>query len=65
VLQNKKDRGGGKTWKHELLYTVPYESESQPIEKLWSMVKQNVAGNHAANRTPTQLLEQTFAAFYG
>lgn len=65
VLQSTQDRENGKTWKHELLYTVPYESDSQPIEKLWSVVKQNVAGNHEAKRTPSQLLEQTFAAFYG
>ncbi len=51
--------------KHELLYTVPYECESQPIEQLWRTVKSRVAGQHTNNRGAKLLLEQTIDAFYG
>lgn len=50
--------------KHELLYTVPYECESQPIEQLWRTVKSRVAGQHTNNRGAKLLLEQTVSAFY-
>jgi hypothetical protein len=51
--------------KHELLYTVPYECESQPIEQLWRTVKSRVGGLHTNSRGAKLLLEQTIDAFYG
>lgn len=50
---------------HELLYTVPYESETQPIEKLWRVVKDCVARCYTRKRTREQLTEHVRAGFYG
>ena len=46
-------------------YTVPYECESQPIEKCWAVVKNYAASQHTSGRTPKQLRAEVMAGFYG
>jgi hypothetical protein len=50
---------------HQLLFTPPYESESQMIEKLWAKVKMFVAKQDHVKRTPTQLREHIIEGLYG
>lgn len=50
---------------HQLLFTPPYESESQMIEKLWGKVKGFVAKEDHIKRTPTQLRADILTGLYG
>jgi hypothetical protein len=45
--------------KHELLYTVPYESWMQPIEVVWAQVKHQVARQARRGRTWQETQRQT------
>ena len=48
--------------KHELLYTVPYESWMQPIEMVWAQVKQKVARQAERGRKWQETQRQTRVA---
>jgi hypothetical protein len=50
---------------HLLLFTPPYESESQMIEKLWAKVKGFVAAQDHAKRTPAETREHIIEGLYG
>jgi len=52
-------------WKHWILHTVPYESETQPIEKLWWRVKYKVAEQHTAHRNDAVLRTHAIWGLYG
>jgi len=47
------------------VYTIPYECETQPIEKVWSVVKHWVSTQNTNKRTPKQMVEHLRWAFYG
>ena len=51
--------------RHELLYTPPYQPGVQPIERLWTYVKNYVAAQYKTGRTMRELFTQTYAGFYG
>jgi hypothetical protein len=50
---------------HYILHTVPYECETQPIEKLWNHVKSYVAEQFAKGRKMEELRSHTKEGFYG
>ena len=50
---------------HGVLFTVPYQSESQPIEKVWAVMKQYVAAQNRRGRTSEQLRRDVLSGFYG
>lgn len=50
---------------HQLLFTPPYESEAQMIEKVWAKAKGFVASVDQADRTPTQMRADVIEGFYG
>ena len=56
-----KDDAWNETW--EVLLTPPYHPELQPIEMLWSNVKQRCARQYSNGRTMAQLEAQLRAAF--
>jgi len=47
------------------LFTVPYESESQPIEMVWARAKGFVRALHSAVRSDEQLLQHVTWSFHG
>jgi transposase len=57
----KEDGGDG--W--YLIFTPPYNSECQPIEKLWAYVKGYVARNYYNGRNLETTRNQTLDGFYG
>lgn len=50
---------------HTVLYTVPYMSESQPVERVWAVMKHFVAKKHHRGRTAQQLRVDIIDGFYG
>lgn len=49
----------------QLIFTPPYNSECQPIEKVWAYVKGFVARAYKEGRTLEMLRQQTLDGFYG
>lgn len=49
----------------QLIFTPPYNSECQPIEKVWAYVKGFVARAYQEGRTLEMLRQQTLDGFYG
>jgi len=49
----------------QLIFTPPYNSECQPIEKIWSYVKGYVARSYEEGRSLELLRLQTIDGFYG
>lgn len=50
---------------HQVLFTVPYMSETQPMEKVWAKVKNYVASVHKRGRTTDELRADVITGFYG
>lgn len=55
VLQSDRDRRDVEVEPHVLIFSPPYESEAQAIEKVWAKVKQFVAKKDHIKRTPTEV----------
>lgn len=49
----------------QLLFTPPYNSECQPIEKIWAKVKKFVANQYTSDRSLEITRMQTLDGFYG
>jgi hypothetical protein len=49
----------------QLIFTPPYNSECQPIEKIWANVKGHVARAYEVGRSLEMLRQQTLDGFYG
>jgi hypothetical protein len=63
---SKEDCEGGTQldW-HDVIWTVPYCFESQPIEQLWAYVKNFVSWAWTGSRGVAQLRSDILAGFYG
>lgn len=48
-----------------MIFTPPYESESQAIEKLWAKTKQYVARVHRLGRKPKEVRADIITGLYG
>jgi hypothetical protein len=50
---------------HYTVFTLPYDTDAQPIERLWSYAKQHVAARYTAGRTLDTVRAQLLDGFYG
>ena len=50
---------------HYAVFTLPYDTDAQPIERLWSYAKQHVAARYTAGRTLDQVRAHLLDGFYG
>ena len=65
VVQSERDRRDVDVEPHVLIFSPPYESEAQAIEKVWAKVKQFVAKKDHIKRTPTEVRQHIADGFYG
>ena len=65
MVHEQSRRDGREEHPHQLIFTPPYESESQPIEKLWGKAKAYVARVHRIGRTPTEVRNDIVTGLYG
>lgn len=63
-VQSKADGREGDAC-HRLIHTPPWEHESTPIERVWSVAKGFAARVHTAARKPDQLRVDLLRGFYG
>ncbi|KAG0009117.1 hypothetical protein BGZ82_004208, partial [Podila clonocystis] len=50
---------------HELIKTPPYHCELQPIEKIWAVVKNQIAAQATGNKSALSLKQKLATAFVG
>jgi hypothetical protein len=50
---------------HRVIFTVPYQSVTQPIELAWAIIKAWLRRMYFPGRTAQQFYESLYAAFYG
>lgn len=50
---------------HYTVFTLPYDTDAQPIERLWSYAKQYAAAQHTAGRTLAGVRQHLLCGFYG
>lgn len=62
LCQSKRD--GRELHPHQLIFTPPYESEAQPIEKLWAKAKGYVARVHRLGRKPKEVRADIITGLY-
>jgi hypothetical protein len=65
VVQSERDRRDVNVDPHTLVFSPPYESEAQAIEKVWAKMKQYVAKKDNLKRTPTEVRQHIADGFYG
>jgi len=51
--------------RHRVVWTVPYQSTTQPIELCWSIIKRFLRRTYTPGRTSAQLYAALYDAFYG
>ena len=67
VMQSERDGRDADAGcdQHQLVFTVPHESESQMIEKVWAKAKAFVAKVDHTGRTPAQMRADLIEGLYG
>ena len=63
AVRTRSPRRRGRTTR--VIFSPPYESEAEAIEKVWAKVKQFVAKKDHMKRTPTEVRQHIADGFYG